>query len=488
MTDTQRRRNGTTTTTPLTEPIGALGLPLYSGYLRLDPNPKLTGRQAAALYREMRYGEPAATAFYNAAVTLLPTSYDVQPGGETDADLAAAEHLGACVEAMEPALSTALRQQQSILWAGWCVQELVYRRRDDGTVGWREWGLRRQDSLERWQTAGPGSAEVIGLIQRPAPDYRERVIPRERYIHTVADDSEGSPEGLSPLRGMYKHWYMVRNIELFLGIALERFGTGLPVFEVAEGVTLTPTDEAVLEDALKALRQNEYAGVVTPKGVTFRFASSPGLRAGDYLQVIRYLRLVMLSTLMADFIGLGTQQAGGAYSLGRDKSELFLLGLNAYQQRMGDAINAQAVRRLYALPANRQNRFGVITAPPRLTLKPIKRYDLASLGQLMELLHRIGLFTPSPEDEAYMREISDLLNKSPDQIRTERGAMPPPPPRPAADEDDAADDEDAAVIDDDEPVEDDDDDAAVIDDDGAEEADDGEPVEEADDDADDDAE
>lgn len=472
MTDTLRRRNGTTTTAPLTEPIGALGLPLYSGYLRLDPNPKLTGRQAAALYREMRYGEPAATAFYNAAVTLLPTSYDVQPGGKTDADLAAAEHLGACVEALEPALSTALRQQQSILWAGWCVQEPVYRRRPDGTVGWREWGLRRQDSLERWQTAGPGSAEVIGFIQRPAPDYRERVIPRERYLHTVADESEGSPEGLSPLRGMYKHWYMVRNIELFLGIALERFGTGLPVFEVAEGVTLTPTDEAVLEDALKALRQNEYAGVVTPRGVTFRFASSPGLRAGDYLQVIRYLRLVMLSTLMADFIGLGTQQAGGAYSLGRDKSELFLLGLNAYQQRMEDAINAQAVRRLYALPANRQNRFGAITAPPRLTLKPIKRYDLQALGQLMELLHRIGLFTPSPEDEAYMREISDLLNKSADQIRTERAVMPEPEPRPATDEGggDAGEGGDGPV----EEVE-------------AEE-DDGEPVEEADDDADDDAE
>lgn len=439
-----------------TEAIGELGLPLFSGYLRLDPNQRLYGRHAADLFRLMRYDEPACSAFVNAAQSLLPTSYDVIPGGDTDADNAAAEHLASCIESLEHGMATTLRQQQSILWAGWCIQEIVYQRREDGTIGWRGWELRRQNSLERWETDAQFSDKIVGFIQRPAPSYLLRSIPQARYIHTVADDSEGSPEGLSPLRGMYKHWYMLRNIELFLGIALERFGTGLPLFEIEPGAPrLNEKDEEVLQAAIKELRQNEYAGAILPPGVRFRFANSPGLSAETYLSVMRYLRLVMLSTLMADFIGLGTQSGGGAYALGKDKSELFLMALNNYQQRMEDAINTQAVKRLYQFAANRVNRFGAITAPPRLTLKPIKRYDLQSMATLMELLHRIGTFTPSAEDEAYIRSISDLLDKTPEQIAAEREAVPPtttqPTPQPATENEDDADeveDEDTTEEDD----------------------------------------
>jgi hypothetical protein len=144
--------------------------------------------------------------------------------------------------------------------------------------------LRRQESIERWMTL-PDSGVVTGLVQRPAPDYRIRLIPIERAIHVVADDSEGSPEGMSALRGMYRHAYMVRNLEMLLGIALERFGTGLPLFEVDESVRtrLDASDEALLQDAISALRQNEYAGGVLPPGVRFRFANSPGLDAMTYV-------------------------------------------------------------------------------------------------------------------------------------------------------------------------------------------------------------
>jgi hypothetical protein len=37
-----------------------------------------------------------------------------------------------------------------------------------------------------------------------------------------------------------------------------------------------------------------------------------------------------------------------------------------------------------------------MTAPPRLSLPAVKRYDLTQIGALMELLHRIGGLTMSP--------------------------------------------------------------------------------------------
>ena len=296
-------------------PIGSVSLPLYAGYLRLDPDAfgRLNGAEAIRVYRDMRYNEPSAAAFVNACNTLLHHNVDVLPAGNTDGDKIAAELLHAALQSVQPGIGAAIRQMYSVIWAGWDLHEVTYKRTKSGRIVWSEWGLRRQDSLQRWLTDPNDGAKVVGMEQRPAPDFRLREIPLSRAIHIVADDTEGSPEGLSALRGMYRPWYMVKNIELLMGSALERFGTGIPVFELDADRTakLTPEDEAVLQNAIAGLRQNEEAGVITPSGVSFKFASSPGLGASDYLDVIQYLRTVMLTTVLADFIALGTASGGG---------------------------------------------------------------------------------------------------------------------------------------------------------------------------------
>lgn len=437
--------------TNVQQPIGAPGLPLFSGFLRIDPSSslRLYGAEAVRQYRLIAYEEPAARAFLYAANQMLHTEVTPVPGGDTDADKQSAEDLAYAIAPLNPSMGATLRQLYSILWAGWAWHEVQLGRGSDGRPVFASWALRRQESLERWLTL-PNSGVVTGLVQRPAPDYAVRTLPIERSIHVTADDSEGSPEGTSSLRGMIRHAYMVRNIEMLLGIALERFGTGLPLFEVDEAIgnRLTDSDTATLQDALDALRQNEYAGGVLPPGVRFRFADSPGLDANTYLEVIRYYRIVMLSTVIADFIALGTQQSGGAYSLGTDKSDLWMLSLNSYQDRVLDGLNEQPIRRLFALPAYRENRFGRITAPPRLTLRPVRRYDLDKLGAFAELLHRIGAFTPTPEDEEFLRSISDLRDLSADQVRAAREAPEPPAP-PARTVDSAGDDAEPPPMDED---------------------------------------
>lgn len=416
---------------PETEAIGAVGLPLFSGHLRLDPNPRIYGTQAIRIYRDMAYDEPAARALLYAYNTLLHSAPVAVPGGATDADKEAAALLQACVEELRTPIGTILRQLRSALWAGWDIHEVVLKPRDDGTVGWLDWELRRQSSHQRWLT--DEATVVNGWEQRPEPDYQLRQIPLSRAIHLVADDGEGSPEGLSLLRGMYRPRHFVKNLELFMGIAAERFGSGLPVFEMEPGVVLTPQDEAELDAIGNALRQNERAWLRLPAGVRFRFAPSPGLDVMTYLEIIRYLRITMLGTAMADFISLGTQNGGGgAFALSKDKTELFLLALNAYQDREMEAINRQAVNRLFSLPRNRVNRFGSITKPPRLMLPAVKRYDLQALGSFLQTLQAVMAWTPTPEDEAHLRKISDLLDMTPGQIRDARKEVPA-----QADEDEA---------------------------------------------------
>src|SRR5262245_13561423 len=291
--------------------IGAVGLPIFAGRLSLDPNYRLRGAAAMRIYRQMLLDEPACAALRTAVLTLFKTDMQVQPAGDTPQDQAAAQFVEECLGDMRDSLPTTLRQMAGMIFYGFSIHELVYKRRtggngskyDDGRVGWAAWALRRQESLYVWQTDPRGKA--YGFTQRPAPTYELLTIPLTKCIHLVADDSEASPEGVSWLRGMYRYWYMVTQFELLFGIALERFGTGMPVFSRVEStanVTLTQAQQDTLAEIAAALRQNEEAYVLEPPGIKFRLEPSPGLDANVYLDAINKYRTWMLSTALAEFI------------------------------------------------------------------------------------------------------------------------------------------------------------------------------------------
>lgn len=415
--------------------IGAVGLPIFAGYLTLDPNKNLRGVQAAQTYREMRYDEPAAAAAINAVYQLLHTDLYVEPGGSTDRDKQAAEFLETCLDDMRDSIGTTLRQAYSFIYMGWGIQELIYKRRsggqgsryNDGRIGWAAWALRRQESLYRWGYDIP-TGRITDFQQRPAPTYDLRTIPLSKAIHLTADDSEGSPEGLSCLRPMYRQWYFVKNVELLLGIALER-GAGFPVFEIDKDLqaAISEDDLASLQTIAANIRQNEEMYILTPQGVRFRFAEMPGVNAETYMTTIQQMRAWMLATMLADFIGLGLNGRGGAFALGKDKSELFLMALNGYQERLLQVLNRHAVARLM-----RYNDFGKLTDLPRLNLPTVKRYDLEAIGAFASILNTIGALHITPEDEAFFRRIGDL----PEVEATELAALhenddieePPIPP------------------------------------------------------------
>lgn len=384
--------------------IGALGLPIWAGRLSLDTNIRLRGPKAMQIYRQMLLDEPACAALRTAILTLFRTDAQVQPGGDSAQDIEAAALVESCLYDMRDSLPTTLRQMAGMIFYGFGVHELVYKRRPDGRVGWAAWALRRPETLDRWELDNKG--QVVGFTQRPAPDYVLRTIPLSKCIHLVADDSEGSPEGVSWLRGMYRYWYMVTQFELLMGIALERFGTGMPVFSRTDenpSVKLTQAQVDALGEIAAGLRQNEYAYVIEPSGIRFRFEPSPGLDATVYLDAIQRYRVWMLATALAEFIALGTGDTG-SWALGKSKIDLFLRALTGFQDRLTDAINRQAIPRLL-----RYNGIELET-PPTITLPAVREYDLANLGAFAKTLSEIGAFHPTPEDERLFRAISDLAD------------------------------------------------------------------------------
>lgn len=410
--------------------IGAPGLPLYSGRLSLDQNTRLRWPAAGRIYRTMLDDEPAVGALRQALMTLLRTDVQVQPGekpmpsgrGRPRAEQRAADHVQFCLDAMRDPFGTKLRQLAGAWFYGFDIHELVYERRKDGTVGWRDWGIRRQETLERWETDKQG--RVSAFTQRPAPDFMLRTIPLNKALHVVTDDADGSPEGRGILRTMYRYWYMKTQFELLAGIALERFGSGLAVFQrTDQTVALTPAQEDDLAEQAAALRQNEEAFLLLPWGISFQFAASPGLDADTYLNFIRSYTTWMLAVGMAEFIALGTGDTG-SYALGSSKITLFLQALTGLQNRICETINRQAIPRLMAL--NGWN------AQPQVVLPPVKEYDLNALGTFANTLAAVGAFHATPADEAWFRKISDLMDVDMEELERlhEEGKEEDQPPTP----------------------------------------------------------
>ena len=382
--------------------LGRSGLPIFSGRISLDKNPRLRWPQAGKIYREMLDNEPAAAALWTAARTLLRTDVQVDAGGTDDRHKRAAAHVEACLGDMRDSLDTKLKQQTSAMFYGFDVHELVYKRRPDGTVGWADWAIRRQESLERWGQDTKG--RIDAFVQRPAPDYRVTSIPLKKCIHTIADDSDGSPEGRGALRPMYRYWYMVTQFELLAGIGLER-GVGFPVFQRVEAGTplqLTEAQEDDLAAQAEAIRQHEQAYVLLPPGIQFRFEPMPGVEASSYLAFIQNFRIWMLSTSLAEFIALGTGDTG-SFALGKSKIDLFLKALTGFQNKLCDTINRQAIPQLM-----KYNGWGDLDEYPKVSLPAVREYDLNMIANFAKTLHDMEAFHATPEDEMWLRKISDL--------------------------------------------------------------------------------
>lgn len=379
--------------------LGRPGLPIFAGRLSLETNTRLRWPGAGKIYRQMLNDEPACAALWTAVRTLLRTDIQVSEGS----DPRAGELVESCLGDMRESMATKLRQMASALFYGFDIHELIYKRRADGLVGWADWGLRRQDSFERWGMDDKG--RVTTFIQRPAPTYKVIEIPLKKCIHLVADDSEGSPEGRGALRPIYRYWYMITQFELLAGIGLER-GTGFPVIERTDNpaVKLTPAQELDIREQAEAIRQSEQAYIILPPGMKFSFAAMPGVDAAAYLAFIQAYRTWMLSTALAEFIALGTGTTG-SFALGQSKIDLFLRALTGLQDKICEAINQQAIPQLM-----RYNGWGDLEEFPQVSLPAVREYDLAALGSFAQTLEGIGAFHSTPQDEEWFRKISDLVD------------------------------------------------------------------------------
>jgi phage gp29-like protein len=401
--------------------IGRSGLRQWGGYVYEEFLPELYGIRAVQKYKEMSENDAVVGAMLFAIEMLLrKVDWRVEPYSSAREDQEAADFLTSCMDDMSHTWADTISEVLTMLIYGWAYHEIVYKRRqgpsrdptknskyNDGRIGWRKLPLRAQNTLLRWEFDDTGG--IQGMWQNSPPDYQLRFIPIEKALLFRTRTNKGNPEGRSVLRNAYRAWYFKKQIEVIEGIGVERDLAGLPVLTPPEGLDIWNPDDPEMvkllrqaESTVRNIRRDEMEGVVKPAGWTLELLNSGGRRQLDVNAIIqRYDQRIAMSVL-ADFILLGSEQVG-SYALAVSKSDIFMQALHAWLDMIAEVFNRYAIPRLFALnPGLPQENL------PTLQHGEVDAPNLQELGQFIKDLTGVGVLTPGPELEGYLRQVANL--------------------------------------------------------------------------------
>jgi hypothetical protein len=410
--------------------LGWTGLKQHGGSLDDEFHRALRGERGKKLLREMADNDPIVGTIIQAISTFVrQTEVHVRNDAESAAGAANMEFISQCLDDMSSSFDDTLSEiMRSMIVFGFAYIEIVYKLRDgdnadprrnsdydDGKVGWRKWGPRPSETIQRWKFDDDGGVKGAYQIQM---NGGEVFLPIEKCLLFRTETINGNPEGRSMLRNSFTSYHYAKNLREIEAIGIERDMTGLPVLRVPPSVmaSATGTREAAIRSDLEKLGQQirrderafmmlpakEYAGQET--GYDFELMASPGSHSIDTDDVIRRYESRMAMPLLAEvmFLGVdGSQGLGG--KLGEVKLEMFERSITALLERIAAPINDFAIPRLMRLNGQMDR-----AEYPRFSFGPVSRPRLAELGDFLQKTASAAVVMPDRTLENYIREQAGL--------------------------------------------------------------------------------
>jgi hypothetical protein len=384
--------------------VGDSGLNQFSGYIREEFLPDLTGRRGAHTYREMRDNDAVIGAALSSMESLLrQVEWFVDPE-DTDSteDTTAAEILEEQWDQIDP--PNFIAEALEFLVYGWALFETIYERKGN-FLGWKEFAGRAQESLVRWEFEDDGT--LVGMWQRKSSGTGEHLIPIDKCVHLRTTKRKNNPEGRSILRSAYRSWYFKKNIEQVEGIGVERDLAGMPVFYVP-GQWTNPSDPnySVYKDCqskVTRIRRDEQEGLVLPsiydangnQTLKFELLASTGKRNFNTNEIIARFDSRIAMSMLSDFLMLGHDKVG-SFALAEGKIDLFASGLGAWLDIIQAAVNLEA-ERLFLLNG--------ITGRAWLRHGDVTPEDVSPLIKNLTEAIKAGAIIPDDGLEIWLREM-----------------------------------------------------------------------------------
>lgn len=391
------------------KPIGSTGLRRWGGYVREEYLPELQGSGWKRTVPRMLSDPVLSSALLAIELLARQTTWVVVPVGEDSISVDAALFVEKCRHNMKQSWDEILSNVFSMLPWGFSLLELVYTRLADGRVGWDNWDIRSQSSLDGWSFSV--TDEVLGVYQVHPETFKRVFIPSEKFLLFRVATDKGNPEGRSVLRGAYEAWYFASNLRRTEAISAERDATGLPLARVP--ATVIAEGGAAYDsyvNLVSNLRVDEQAGAVIPSDrdeAGERLYDLELLRSGERGMsldgVIARYDQRMGAALLADVLLVGSSTSSG-YNLARQKQELLTMAVNGYMDSIVGTVNSIAIPRLL--------KFNGVPAKsyPKLSFSRIEHVDLDKLGLFIERVSRAGFdWSKDIDVDRRLREQADLV-------------------------------------------------------------------------------
>lgn len=359
-------------------PHGSPGLKRTGGYIDEEFLTKLKGKRGMRVFREMADNDPViGTALWIIESLCRQVEWETEEN-DSGHQLAAygAEFGEQLFGDMETTWRAKIGELLSMLIYGHVIIEpemkirrgdsddaLLYSRHSDGMYGWREWGLRPQETIERWVFDDTG--RLVGAIQIDPSTGETNPLPVDRMLLFRVRARNNNPEGYSLLRPAYTSYYFANRLRDIEAIGIERNIAGMPDYQLPPecfGPNATPDQQAMLEAArefVMKIRLDKYYGAVRPSeldregqptGFKFGLLSSSGKSFADTSPIITRHETRAAQVFMAEFMMTGTgSSSSGSYSLHSDKTALMAMAVGAILDIIDDISNSIALPRIWKL-------------------------------------------------------------------------------------------------------------------------------------------
>ena len=197
--------------------IGTTGLIFQNGVVEEEFLRELQGSKGALVYREMQNNDPILGGFLYAVHMLIrQITWTAKPSDpDIQASIEAAELLNSSMHGMQYSWKNTIDENLSMIPYGWAAHEVVYKKREDGQIGWKHLPLRSQDTLYEWVIEPDGT---ITAMKQENPNTFEIIeIPMDNLLLFRTSLVKNNPEGRSVLRTAYTSWFRKKRIESIEG-------------------------------------------------------------------------------------------------------------------------------------------------------------------------------------------------------------------------------------------------------------------------------
>lgn len=413
---------------PPTKPAGSDGVQAYYGYLVTgERNQRLIGINKWVTFDNITLDfaivASAIQVWTNLGGSAKWSAVPNKHGGKDAQRGADIVTEGLLESQMSSPWRACVRRQLMKKFRGFAMHEMLIRRRADGMVVCGDLQHRPQWTIQRWDI--PNEQTPWQAVEQWTRSGERYVIPRERLLYSVENTLSDTPDGVGLLRMLAEPCRILGLYQDLEGIGFQTDLRGMPYIRAplkqlqadakaagaktaAEIGAYVQTMTKFLTDFLVGHNKTPEQGMLvdsetyksndsaqTPSAVQkwaldlVKGATSAMPEVGT---AIGRLTRDIARIMCAEWLLLGGEDSGGAYSMHEDKTAMFGLVVNSALQDVADDATRDCAARLIRL-----NGLDPETCTPQLVPDPVATASVESACRALQLLAQAGLH---PQDKA----------------------------------------------------------------------------------------